>query len=368
MERPVLPERSQVLTAKGQKPSKPIKLNASEIRKRLDSPGDYRTEEPGVALRVGSQKVSLSIRRRVNGRQERVSVPLNRHRLPNKVELRAMIYEAQHSEPERKASLSLQDCGERVISQSKLADRTEENYRRSLKYLVDVTGDKFPETAVDILELHRDLIPDHGEAGANSALKVLRRIVKVSRASDLPVPEWPTERLQILGMWIEEVPRTGRLNEGTLPLVWNADFGEWTQWIRFALLTAMRKNEINRTYIEGSEVRIRGLTKNGKPHRLPMTKTIRECWRDFSELPDAREITDLIQDEVGIHITPHDLRRTFKSAAREAGVSDSVADWVANHDQSDSVGNNYRGDPSDKVILDALERVEKKYLEWGAKI
>ena len=350
--------------------TKPIKLTATEIAKRLDIQGEYRTEEPGVALRVGKRKVSLSIRRRVDGKAQRINIELNPYNLPNKIEMRRLIDGARHEQVETKSHLSLQECGVTMIEAKAQAGTigagTEKNYWRHLKYLVPATADRFPDKAADIVETHRDLWEEHGPAGANDAIKFLGSVVGYARASDLPAPEWPKEKLKRLGLYAKLQPRDSRLTKDNFAQAWNADLPEeWRKWLHFALLTAMRRDEIRRTYIKGSRVYIDGLTKNGTTHSLPLTDSIRACWMDFSDRADARKITELLE-AAGVYLTPHGCRRTFKSAAREAGVSDSVSDFISNHIQEDTVANRYRGDPSDDVICDALHKIEMKYKEWGA--
>ena len=353
---------------------KKIKLTKGVLQKFAAHPPktreEYRTDLSGCYLRVGPSSISLSVLKRdIDQRQVRVSIPLDPLNLPNLPALkRAVRLKKEEATPEKrrvsKLRTSLRAAGEVVIESKRLAPNTERNYLRSLSYLVSETNDRVVSKGTEIRNLHKNLATKHGNAGANSALKLLRSIMKTMHADDSDVPDWPTESVK--GLWADEPPRETKVSMEQLPIVWEAALPDhWGSWLRFALLTGMRKSETKRAFVQGDELVVEN-TKNHSNLRLPMTDAIAACFFDYSHISCFKPLTKHLLAEAEIRATPHDLRRTFANAARIAGVQQNTISWLMNHKsgRSDQTSS-YQGRPESFVLKKALLAIEAVYRNSG---
>lgn len=185
---------------------KQIKLTKANLEKLVANPpskrDEYRTDIGGCYLRVGPSSMSISVLRRDSKkRQVRVSIPIDTLDLPNLPALKRLIRQAKESDShsmkrEKLLKTSFRSAGEYVIEAKQLASATEANYLRCLKKLVTFTDDKVPEKGVEIRKLHKLVSEHHGSAGANSALKVLRMVMKTMHADDESFPDWPIDAVR----------------------------------------------------------------------------------------------------------------------------------------------------------------------------
>lgn len=354
-----------------------IKLSKSVLERlaanRPAKRTDYRTDLPSCYLRVGPSSMSLTVLKRdINQKQVRVSIALDPLKLPNLPELkRAVRLAKDEATPERrrmsKLRTSLSAAGEVVIEAKRLAPNTERNYLRSLRHLVAATDDRVVSKGTEIRNLHKNLAAEHGSAGANSALKLLRSIMKTMHADDSDFPDWPTDGVK--GLWAYEPPRETKLSMEQLPIVWEAALPDhWGSWLRFALLTGMRKSETKRVFLQGDELVVDN-TKNHSSLRLPMTDAIRDNFSNYSHIGCFKPLTKYLLAETEIRATPHDLRRTFASIARVAGVQQNTIAWLMNHrtGRSDQTSS-YQGRPESFVLREALLAIEEVYRRAGCKI
>ncbi len=257
--------------------------------------------------------------------------------------------------------------GERILEVQRVAPTTEKNYLRSLRYLVDATGDRVPENGTEIRLLHKQIAFKHGKSGANSALKLLRKIMKSMHSDDADFPPWPAESVR--GVWAPEPPRESRLTLEQIPLVWGADLPEqWSAWLRFTLLTGMRKSETQRACLKAGEIVVEH-TKNHSKFRIPATDAIEKYANGFSGIRCFKPFTRHLESLTGVRITPHDLRRTFASVARTVGVQQNTISWLMNHksgrkDQTST----YQGRPENFVMENALLAIEHVYQNVGCSV
>jgi len=351
-----------------------IKLSKSVLERlaanRPAKRTDYRTDLPSCYLRVGPSSMSLTVLKRdINQKQVRVSIALDPLNLPNLPELkRAVRLAKDEATPERrrmsKLRTSLSAAGEVVIEAKRLAPNTERNYLRSLRHLVAATDDRILSKGTEIRNLHKNLAAEHGNAGANSALKLLRSIMKTMHADDSDFPDWPTDSVK--GLWAYEPPRETKLSMEQLPIVWAAALPDhWGSWLRFALLTGMRKSETKRAFVQGDELVVEN-TKNHSNLRLPMTDAIKACFFDYSHISCFKPLTKHLLAQTEIRATPHDLRRTFANVARIAGVQQNTLSWLMNHRSSRSdQTSSYQGRPETFVLQEALVAIENIYRQAG---
>ena len=107
-------------------------------------------------------------------------------------------------------------------------------------------------------------------------------------ADDSDFPDWPTDSVK--GLWAYEPPRESKLSMEQLPIVWEAALPDhWGSWLRFALLTGMRKSETKRAFVQGDELVVEN-TKNHSNLRLPMTDAIEACFFDYSHIRRRRVV------------------------------------------------------------------------------
>lgn len=191
--------------------------------------------------------------------------------------------------------------------------------------------------------------------------------MKIMHADDETFPDWPTEALR--GLWAYEPPRETRLSIEQLPIVWNASLpAHWSDWVRFALLTGMRKSETKRAYIRGDELVVHN-TKNGTTHALPLTPSIEQFYLDYSHVNCFKPLTKHVYSITQVRTTPHDLRRTFASVARMAGIQQSTVAWLMNHSAGrSSQTDRYQGRPDLFVLKEALLKIEDKYRSLGCVV
>lgn len=333
---------------------------------------EYRTDIPGCYLRVGPCSLSLSvIRRDGSDKQIRLTIPLDPLDLPDLPTLKRAIRVAkdQCSSDESGAmqAHSLTAVGARAIESKRLTMNTEKNYVRSLNYLVDGTNDAVPVQSSEIRHLHKRIAAKHGTAGANSAIKLLRTIMKTAHSDDISFPAWPTDGVR--GIWSPEPPRETKLSLEQLPVVWAADLPDhWLTWLRFALLTGMRRSETQLAYLQGGDVVV-DRTKNFSPLRIPATEAMRRYIDDYSAIRCFKPFSKHLLSLTGIRATPHDLRRTFASMGRRVGVQQNTISWLMNHKTGrNDQTSRYQGRPEPAVLESALLAIESGYSDAGCRI
>ncbi|MDP1707631.1 MAG: integrase family protein [Gammaproteobacteria bacterium] len=122
-------------------------------------------------------------------------------------------------------------------------------------------------------------------------------------------------------------PRTRVLTHDDIRQLWAWD-GRNAALLRFLLLTGLRISEGQHGRQDGDLWRIEK-TKNGRPHWVFLTPTAKtQLAESFNVSPTA------VQAWVrrrGVTWTPHDLRRTFATLAKDAGVLPHVIEKALNH-------------------------------------
>jgi integrase len=332
-----------------------------------------------------SGHASLSVYKAPIGHQRAVrrtlSIRVDEH-MPPVSEVRSKAAEKVRDidEGEVKGEVITLDDGLRLmLKNAVLKQRTIDGYRRNVEHLKDwklkpMTGD-----AKAIVKMHRKITKAAGPVAANNALRTYRRILNVCLASGDDVPIWPTEKLKVLKLWAPEVARTKRrLNRDDFPVVWGAiDSLEPMRGdlMRFWLLTGCRRREATDLTVDDVDFRLGTVTftdtKNKLPHTLPLTPTLDDLLkrrRKASEdgllchCTEPKSITRLLERATGVHITPHDCRRTFAGVAELAGVGSHTVGVLLNH-KSGSVTGGYIGELDNKALRKALLKIERRILK-----
>jgi len=157
----------------------------------------------------------------------------------------------------------------------------------------------------------------------------------------------------------EERPRERVLTDAELRLIWNAlDDSQYGTIVRLLMLTGQRLNEIAALRWSSEVDFDRGVislpgerTKNGRPHEIPMSKTVRALLaaqprsdgRDFvfgegagpfSGQSHRKAVLDKEMGRAGKPLpawTHHDLRRTAATRMAELGIQPHIIEAVLNH-------------------------------------
>ncbi|MFH1490302.1 MAG: integrase family protein [Pseudomonadota bacterium] len=212
---------------------------------------------------------------------------------------------------------------------------------------VEITRDK-------VATLFRELT-ERSPAQANQALRVLRALLNYARAAYRPgdqplIVENPVKILSDAKLWNRIQARSGRIPTEKIGAAWNVirelrnapdqtRIGETlADAVSFLLLTGARWSEgaalaWDRVNLEDQWWHLPD-PKNRKPLTFPMPKAAVEILerRDNTNpfifparsgdghIREARGVLEKVSTAVGVRVTPHDLRRTFRAVAGECGV------------------------------------------------
>lgn len=352
---------------------KPTKADFARISKPSPETVEYIVEGmDGLRVRVGARgQLSFSALIRVGGKRKRI--PIKPVEL-TKNSLRSAIVEARdHAEIEADVGeVNLKSVGQQVIDTSDIKAGTKRNYVNNLERLIEFMGTRLTGNAGEILAAHKQIGEKYGPVSANNALKFYRRVLNYANAAYSTRIEWPTEKLRVLKIWNAEKPRETRAEFKDLPTIWDASnyFPDpWGRILKWYLLTGMRNTEPFKGEVQGDDFVIED-TKNNTTHRVPMTDYMRELYGDGFGVKNGRHITEHLEAVTmgGIHLSPHDLRRTFSAIANHAGVPDYTISMLMNHKKTDITGR-YVGRNRDTMELgllkveEALEELVKAPVE-----
>lgn len=160
------------------------------------------------------------------------------------------------------------------------------------------------------------------------------------------------------------------------------------EYLEVLLLTALRRRELSDLpwsdvdLEKGTLTITADRTKNKREHVLPLTKRVHEILKarhnskGDAELAfginEIKRAVAVIEQQTGLHISPHDLRRSWASFAERGGIGQYTIKRAMNHlSGGDVTGQHYA-----KVDLDdlraAMQRVEDHILalaaDEGAKV
>lgn len=302
--------------------------------------------------------------------------------------------------PIKASKVTLQEALDKYLEASCNTKAVNLHYRRSIeKYLADYLDKPLADlcTPIRLLKAHRDIkngilsrnqtkrLSGEGGIGANEVMKKLRRILNFNRALDRSqaLPQWPTEELGKSGlkMWLEQKPRTSRVHKEELPAFWAAleslQCSLQRDLFKFLLLTGCRSAEARKLRQEDVNFHRWTVTfkntKNGLDHTLPLTETLKDIVLNRLSLSedgrlfplfDPKAVTKHIKRASGLHITPHDLRRTFAGIAEAAGIGSTMKKDLLNHLSGRDVTDDYTGYTDSDDLREALERIEAKLMQF----
>ena len=313
---------------------------------------------PNVRIRVGAKgALGFSLMKRVGGKPKRITMDVKE--LTKSGVQRAMLDAQGHAEIEADVGdINLRTVGEAIIDNDRLSDGTRGNYKNNLSRLIEFLGTKLTGNANDLLIAHREISDKYGKVSANNAMRFYRHVLNIAHARYNTRVEFPTDKLRVLKIWNTEKPRARRAEFSDIPAIWNAAdrFPDpWGRILKFYLLTDMRNTEPFKMEVIGDDfVLPEDKAKNRQMHSIPMTPTLRLLYGDGFGVKNGRRVTPLVEDELGIKLTPHDYRRTFSSLANHAGVPDYTISMLLNHKKQDITGR-YVGRTRDSMLLGLLK-------------
>ena len=297
-------------------------------------------------------------------------------------------------------TLTLQQGLEHYLKGSTNKPKVIENWRYAIEHhLASWLNKPFGDfcTPHKIYSMHRALIErigDENEArgkprgtgvGANEVMKKLRRILNFSRAltGGSELPRWPAEELGPNGlkMWIEQKPRNRRVHREQLQTFWealhNLECPLQRDVFKFILLTGCRSSEARCLKVEHIDHLRQAFTfkdtKNGHDLTLPQTSMLSRIINDrvtasvdgrLFPLASPKAITKHIERSCGLHVSPHDLRRTFASLAEAAGIGSTTKKDLLNHISGRDVTDDYTGSTDLEGLRHALQKIENKLIAY----
>lgn len=354
---------------------KPTKAGLAKISTPHAKQTEYLIEGvPNVRIRVGATgNLGFSLLNRVDGKMRRITMEV--HEYSKNGILDAML--RAQGQAEVKASLgdkTLRAIGEKIIADANIAEATKKNRLGHLDHLVRVFSNRLTDDAGQIFDAHRRLTREAGPVAANNCMRTYRRIINVAGAAYNIKLQWPTQKLTTLKMMNDERPREGRAEFRQLPEIWRAAFDmpePWGRLLQFYLLTGLRKQEALTGRVIDDDFVVED-TKNKKTHRLPMTPQMRllteKPWISASTgkvVQDGRGATEALEKLTGIHLTRHDLRRTFAAIANDVGATEHTIKMLMNHKKVDVTGN-YMGLVRDTLEVNLL-KIADRYAELTQK-
>jgi integrase len=261
-------------------------------------------------------------------------------------------------DPKKARALSLKQALEAYLGgRTSLRDSSIEGYRRSCdQYLSDWLDKPLGEITREMVEKkHEQLGKCSGQATANVTFRAFRAIYNfiADRSEDLP----PNPVAILKRRWFKVERRTRMVKSSQLSAFYtalgNLESQVASDYIKLLLFTGLRRTEAaslrwsdvdfaEKTFTISGE-----LTKNGVTLTLPMTDLVSNLLiarraigkTDFifpansksKHIEEPRSAFDEIEKATGIKVSPHDLRRTFLTAAESLDISPLAYKALVNH-------------------------------------
>lgn len=380
---------------------------------------DDRT--PGLGIRVTAGGVrSFVYQRRVKGRTRRMtldqfprmSVELARKRVeklaPQISDGKDPVIEAQREAATR---ITLADALEAYLRSRNLKPRTVRDIGLAMKALKDWMPRYVVEITPAMVEKRHAELGKRSAARANLTMRYLRAVLNfaASKWADDEgrplIPYNPVKRLSATRSWYRVERRRTLLKEHEVAAWWQAveRLGNDPKVLRGAqhrdylltiLLTGLRRSEALGMKWEGVDFNARTLTvtdtKNHEDHTLPMGDYLAALLRSrrrqsdgehvfsgpdgerFSDFSAMRAYIEAASAEIrsqetgeptpGLHITPHDLRRTFATFAERLDIPAYALKRLLNHKMSADVTAGYIV-PDVERLREPMEKIERFILK-----
>lgn len=343
---------------------------------------DEKRPKLGVTItRAGTRKFHVKVNRK--GYYERISIPEGDLRVMTVSEARKkmpeVIAEAMKGntpnekrkkvqakkEAEKRESMTVYELLKSYIEYRKddpdkpLKPRTIEDYNQKIKWEfeeTDLVSDITPESV-------EKLMRERGKK-CYSALRILKAMIgyaqkKLDYKGDNPVPEtlqpYARKKSYLKEAYLED----------WFKALDNLD-GDRKEYLLFLLLTGIRSDsEVGKLTWDKVDFKSESFTltdtKNGTDIELPIPSYLVPMLKDRKKkkgkvfacsMKDYRTAYEQVSDEIGLHVTRHDLRRTFMTIGESIDVSYLTVKRLANHKTQES-------DVTAGYIVMSLERLRK---------
>jgi len=326
----------------------------------------WDSETKGFGLRLTPTTRAYVAQARVNGIARRVT--LGRHGILTVQEARkkairelSKMFDGKDPSIEKKRAVAQSVTLEEVV-EAYLKDRRslkDSSKADILKHLNNAFSDWSDKPIASItrdiaLTRFREL-SDKGPAQANQAYRNLRAwfnyAIGAYRADGRPtIPENPVKAISDLKMWNHVKPRSGRIPLDKIGVAWNelqklraapeqTDISRTlADAVTFLLLTGARFSEMSALTWEQVNIKEKCWTLPDPKNRTEITFPLSKASIDIlsnrpqdskfifpartktGHVGETRNTLKKISKSVGIHITAHDLRRTFRAIAGECNV------------------------------------------------
>lgn len=370
----------------------------------------------GFAVRVGKKTKQYMVNKRIDNKLHRVVISDTNLMTISEARdeaLRIMADIKKGIDPNAKppsetpAIPTLRECYEYFKSKKTLTDETLKSYDRQMLTLLKDWLD------LPINDITKSMISDRhakltraSPAQANAAMRVLRSVWNYCRHSYLDdneepiIKEQPVNILNVKKDWNVIKPKKRHVEEEYLGKFLTAVLDYQDKWshrqaaysnnardiMLLFMLAGVRLNEAQTLKWSDIDLKTGKIvfkdTKNGSDYPLPMGDVLWAMMRHRAKYAQGNEwvfptfyrkrdshVKDLggsyeaISNKLGLHITPHDLRRTFISVANRLAMNYPVLKRLLNHQDSkvsDDVTLQYI-QISQREIRDALNEIEKTY-------
>lgn len=314
------------------------------------------------------------------------------------------------------ASISLEESINKYLNTRTLKPGTVTTYNKLFRlYMADWMAKPIATITKDMVaQRHKKISSENGASPANNMMRTFRAVYNFARAiSDDAIPENPVRRLNDTRQWNKVVRRQSFLKPHELKPWYDAAKRISNPIIRdyilLILFSGLRENEGLKLKWENVDMKDRSftvtVTKNGRPHTLPMSNFIYGLFKNLLHLqinefvfPGSGKsghlvesvkqlnfITDQtfcdlngvkskeeLQQKVkrhpntkiipGIKFCLHDLRRTFITVAESLDIPYAALKRLLNHSDGNDVTGGYLQITTDR-LREPMERISNRLVE-----
>ena len=235
-------------------------------------------------------------------------------------------------------------------------------------------------------------LTERGPAQANQAFRILRALLNYARAAyrtpeGVPtLPENPVAVLSETKLWNRVTAKSRRIPNDRVGKVWNLLQERRTDGLTtigrtaadavcFLLLTGARWNEAAELTWDSVNLEDVSWHMTDPKNRNPVTLALpppalailnnRPRVNDYvfparsttGHLSDARATMAKVSEIAGLHLSPHDLRRTFRAVAGECGIELWKTKLLLNHVSTDVTITNYTETSDLRYLAPEVEKI-----------
>lgn len=342
---------------------------------------------PGLGIRItASGAKSFIYQRRVNGRTRRITldkfprmgVELARKRVEKLApKISDGIDPVLEAKREAATRVTLGEALDAYLESRDLKARTVTDIGHAMRGLKDWMGKPVKSLTPAMIETRHRKLGEKSEARANLTMRYLRAVLNfaASKWADdegHPLIAYnPVKRLSAIKGWYRVERRNSVLKEHEIKPWWQAVEAmgedpalrhgpEYRDYLLTLLLTGLRRSEALNLTWEQVDFKARSLTvtdtKNRETHTLPLPAYLLNLLKhrkersageyvfsapDGNRIDNFRLVTRAIEKQAGVHVTPHDLRRTFATVAERLDIPHYALKRLLNHKMSADVTAGY---------------------------